>query len=180
MVEHLPIGWKLAGFGEGDGGGDTLFLGRLDGGPRLRRKKSTKARQIVSRYLLVELGIRTVLVLAVLGRPDVIAPAIGHALQEARPLAPPHRFDRYADPGMQRQRIAVLDQFRLDAVGARADAQARPGQTVFDMRVDGIKIVLADEQDRQLLQRSEVDALVEGPLVDSAFAEEAGHDRRRL
>src|ERR1044071_7709369 len=109
MVEHLPIRWELAGFGECDGGGNALFLSRFEGGTHLRGKKPAKTGQIVGRDLLVELGIGTILVLAVLGRPDMVAPAIGHALQEAWPLAPPDCLDRYADPSMQRQRIAVLD-----------------------------------------------------------------------
>src|SRR5256885_2535803 len=99
MVEHFPIGWKFAGFGEGDGSGDALFLGCLDGCARLCRKKPAKAGQIVGLDLLVEFGVRTVLVLSILGRPDVVAPAIGHALQEARPLAPPYRVYRRADAG---------------------------------------------------------------------------------
>ena len=45
-------------------------------------------------------------------------------------------------------------------------------------RVDRVVVVLADEQDRQPLERGEVQALGEDALLGRAVAEEAGDDAR--
>ncbi len=45
------------------------------------------------------------------------------------------------------------------------------------MRVNGVAVILTDEEDRQLLQRCEIQALREDPLLRRAVAEEAGNDR---
>ena len=74
----------------------------------------------------------------------------------------------------------ILYQLRLDAIGARTGTEARAGHAVADVAVDRVEIVLADEQDRQLLERCEVHALVPRALVGRTFAEEAHDDRLRL
>ena len=44
------------------------------------------------------------------------------------------------------------------------------------VRVDGVAVVLADEEDRQILQDGEVQALGEDALFGRAVAEEADDD----
>ena len=93
------------------------------------------------------------------------------------PLAATHGGDRRARALVQLHRLVILDQLGLDAVGLRSRAQPGAGHAVLHVAVDRVEIVLADEQDRQLLERGEVHALVPRALVGRALAEEADDDR---
>src|SRR5690242_6683148 len=179
VVDFLILG-EGAGFGECDGVGHPLLFRRLDRLALIRRQQVADDLEVVALDLGVELLVRPVLVHAVLAGTDMVAPAIGHAFEEARTVAAAHGGDRGAGALVQLHRLMVLDQLGRNAVGVAARLQAGAGEAILHVAVDGVEVVLADEQDRQLPERGEVHALVPGALVGRALAEEADHDRLGL
>src|SRR5947207_3249259 len=177
MLQHFPVGWKLAGFGEGNGVRDALLLTCFDRFAQRGRQHVADDLEVVALDLGVELLVRPVLMDAILPGANMVAPTVGHALEEAWATTTADGSYRRPYTLMQLHRLVILDQLGLDAIGAGTGAQAGAGQAIFDVRIDGVEVVLAHEQDRQLLQRGKVDALVESAFVDGAFTKEAGDDR---
>jgi len=102
------------------------------------------------------------------------------AFEKARPAAGAHRGDRFRRRLVDREDVAARDAPRRDAIGFGALDDVDLGHPVPDVRVDRVVVVLADEEDRQLLQRREVRGLVENALVHGALAEENADDRVRF
>ena len=121
------------------------------------------------------LGGRAIAGVEILVRTDVLQPAIGAAFDEGGPLAAAQRRDRGIGFRAQFQHIAVFDAARRNSVGLDTFAQALRRPAPRHRRVNGVEIVLADEQDRQFVQSREVQALGEHALFGRAIAEK-GHD----
>ncbi len=149
---------------------------------RLRSSGSTRRRH--ARHLVVadpRLGLAAIAVaeVPVLAGADVFLPAVGHALEEERArVAAAHRFDHRLRAFRDPQHVAVLDALRRQA--ERRCARADVGHVLADalVGVDRVAVVLAEEEHGQLLQRGEVQALVEDALVDRAVAEHREHHAR--
>src|SRR5882762_7544502 len=105
MVVHFPIGRKLAGFGKSNGGGDTLLLGHLDRFAQRGRQHVADHLEVVALDLGVELLVWPVLVDAILAGADMVAPAVGHALEEARAAATADGGDRSSYSLVQPHRL---------------------------------------------------------------------------
>ena len=152
-------------------GFDPLARGRIDGGRH--------ARHLVVANPGLGLGAIAVAEIPVLAGTDVFLPAVGHALEEERTgVAAAHRVGgcgrAFGDP----QHVAVVD--ALGRQTERRRARADVGHALADplVGVDRVAVVLAHEEHRQLLQRGEVEALVEDALVDRAVAEHREHHAR--
>ena len=76
---------------------------------------------------------------------------------------------------MQRKDVVLLDALRGHAVRAHAPADVFGRLALPLVRVNRIAVVLADEQDRQLLQRGEVERLVKHTFLGRAVAKERDH-----
>ena len=120
----------------------------------------------------MEILARTIALIVVLVRADMLAPAVGAALDERRPLAAAHASDCCGGQLAQFEHVAVVDLVHRHAVGRHALAQPVGRPTPSERRVDGVVIIFADKQDRQLLQRSKIQTLAEHALLGSAVAKE--------
>ena len=77
--------------------------------------------------------------------------------------------------------VHAVDDLRRDAVAARLEVDVRLGLRALERGPHGVEVVLAQEHDRQLPERREVERLVELALGRRALAEEArGHARPLL
>ena len=105
------------------------------------------------------------------------ARAIGLGLDQRRTLARPRPLGRlergFGDGG----EIVAVDDDARHRIGARAVGDIGDGGRAGHRHRHRILIVLADEDDRQLPDRGEVERLVKGALVVGAVAEERERDR---
>ena len=102
--------------------------------------------------------------------------AVGLALEERRAPAGTRRRHRGCRGVAHREGVHPVDDLRRHAVGLRALGDVGHARDPGVRRRSTVEVVLADEDDRQLLDRGEVEPLVEGTLVGRALAEEADRD----
>src|SRR5262249_13583207 len=105
-------------------------------------------------------------------RSDVLAPTVGAALDEFRAVPAAHARDRLRGEIAQLEHVAVLDAMRMDAVGLDALAKPLCRPTLCDRRMDGVIVILANEQDGQFVERSEIQGLGEHAFFGRPVAEE--------
>src|SRR5258706_12083781 len=108
------------------------------------------------RHRIAGLPARSFLALAeaqreILARPDVLEPAIRHALDERRAGTFAHGADKTLRRGMQREHVVLLDALGRHAMRAHTPADVLGRLALALVRMDGVAVVLADEEDRQLL-----------------------------
>src|SRR5258708_6389187 len=106
---------------------------------------------------------------------DVLHPAAGFALDEARAGALAQGRHGRARRLEDAEHIPILDRFRRNAVRPHPAADVGGRLALGLVRVDGIAVVLAYKQQRKALQRREVQAFGENALFGSAVAVEADH-----
>src|SRR3954454_244412 len=107
---------------------------------------------------------------------DVVAVvAVRVREQERRATAGPRALDEVRRLRVHRARVLAVDLARLDTESARPreDVARRRVEVV---RVLVVEVVLADVDDGQLPQRRHVHHLVDEPLAERAFTEEAHRD----
>ena len=166
--------WAL--FGEGHGVGDLAFDLRVDRCAAVGGEPRAEAFHLVALDPRLEIRARAIALGIVLAGADVLAPAIGAAFDEHRAAAAAHRVERIGGQRAQLEHVAIVDLVRRDAVGRDPLAEALRRPAPRDRRVDGVIIVLAHEQNRQLVQRGEVEALGEDAFFGRAVAEERHRD----
>ena len=107
----------------------------------------------------------------------VTAEAIGHGLDEGRPLAAPRLIHGLGGRGEQRRHVVPVHAHPAHPVGGRALGDGA-GLGVDGLRRElGVAVVLADEDHRQVPHARQVQRLVHRPRVGGAVAEEG---RRHL
>jgi hypothetical protein len=106
--------------------------------------------------------------------------AVGLELEERRPAAAPRTLHRFASQLVNRFDDVAIDEFVPgQAVGPTAPRDTRVAGRVGKRHLGGELVVLADEQHRQLPDRGQVQALVEGAVVHGPVPEERhGHPVR--
>ena len=144
-----------------------------------RSSSSAEPLHLVGRHPGLGLVLGAVAEVVILAGADVLAPAVGHHLEEARAA---RRADRGPSTCAQPARAASsmsLPSMRSAGMPWARGAVADVGQSLPAalVRVDGVAVVFADEEDRQLLEDGEVQALGEDAFLGRPVAEEADHDR---
>jgi hypothetical protein len=110
-------------------------------------------------------------------RPDMFKPAIRHAFEKVWALAGAQSIDRIFRRGVNVENIVAVDALRGHLEGARAIAQIGSRSLPHAHRAfSRIKIVLANEQHRQLLDGGEIQRLIKGAFVHRSFAEKCHCD----
>jgi hypothetical protein len=72
---------------------------------------------------------------------------------------------------LQPKYIPTIDRDALESVANRAGRDGEPADLLLERDADGIPVVLAHEDDRQLVHTGEVHGLVDLSLVSGPFAE---------
>ena len=101
--------------------------------------------------------------------------AVGPALEERRAPARAGARDRARGRLEHRVDVHAVDPLGRHAVGGGAVDERAGGRALLRQR-DGVAVVLADEDERQLPERGEVHRLVQHALVGAAVAEERHGD----
>ena len=104
----------------------------------------------------------------------VLAVAVGHRLDQGRPLAGAGAVYRLAQYEVDLDAVVAVHGDAGDLVGGRAVRDLGDGRGVPVGRGERVLVVLADEDYRQLPHRREVERFVEDALIRRAVAEE-GH-----
>ncbi len=94
------------------------------------------------------------------------------ALQQQRPAAGARGVDVAADRAPQRGHVGAVDDLALEPVRGHDVAHALHLRVCAARRELGDAVVLADEDQRQVPERGEIDGLVEVPGLDRPVAEE--------
>src|SRR5215469_6545199 len=102
--------------------------------------------------------------------------AVGHHLEDDRPLTRPRVLRRSKPRFMNRQHIHTVDLLARDPIGHAAVKQVSPRRSAIDRRTHPVAVVLDDVNDRQLPQCRHVETFVNLALVDRAVAEIGDRD----
>src|SRR6266481_3654468 len=111
-----------------------------------------------------------------IGPHAVTAPAIGHRLHAAGPLAAPCPRHRLAHRLVHGKQIIAVHASGRDAVGARAHRHAFARRGARLIGGERVLVVLADEDEGQLPDGGQVHGLVDHALVGAAVTEEGDDD----
>mgnify|MGYP003291509148 CR=1 FL=1 len=104
-------------------------------------------------------------------RADVFFPTVCKTFKKLRPTAArAHEIRRGINPFIEPLRIAIADLLRYDAMRFGLVAQVGGLLTAGDMSMDGVEIILADKNHRELLQRREIEALMKNSLLGRSIA----------
>src|SRR5690606_8780835 len=106
----------------------------------------------------------------------VALPAIGHGLEQRRPLARARPLDRPRHRIIGGEGVVAVEGEALDAVGAGALADALDVEGPLHRHRHGVLVVLAVVDDRQVPDGSHVQRLVERALVGRTVAEHHNAD----
>src|SRR5581483_1710478 len=116
--------------------------------------------------------------LIILVGADVLLPAVGHAFEEVRPRLPgSNGIHRRLHALVNLERVVVLDPLGGHAIDPGPFENIGAGLPQFLVRMDGVAVVLADENNRQRLECRPVETFVEDTLVCRAVADETDHNR---
>src|SRR5207245_9512009 len=107
---------------------------------------------------------------------DVAAPAVGHVLEQRRPLARASASHRLTSGVIHGEDVIAIDPQTRDAVWLRMLVELGLRLSNVKRQVAGVEIVFADKYHRQLLEGGEVQRLRKDPLLDGAVPEEDGGD----
>src|SRR5215472_3545029 len=102
--------------------------------------------------------------------------AVGHHLEDDRPLTRPRVLGGGEPRFMNRQHIHAVNLLAGDAVGHAAVKQVSPHRGAIDRRPHPVAVVLDDVNHRQLPQCRHVETFVNLALVDCAVAEIGDRD----
>ncbi len=121
------------------------------------------------------------LLLGAVGAGDVVAlvvadGAVGLGLDQRRALAGAGALDGGARNLEHGEDVVAVDRDAGDAIGGGLAGDLGIEGRLGERRRRGVEIVLADEDDRRLLDAGEVHRLVEAAVVDRAVAEEGDAD----
>ena len=131
----------------------------------------------ILRLPFMELGFRTVADVVVVVRSAVFAPTVSVKLEQAGPAALPDRVHRLGDQQIRFDGVVAVAGAGGNSHGLRHFVDPAALRLAHPERgINGIKIVFADEQHRQLLQGGEVDRFIEYAFLDGAVAQENGAD----
>ena len=109
------------------------------------------------------------------GTHAVLTPAPGEGLDQARPLTGPGPLHRLPDDAIHLQGVIAVDGLPWNAVGRGAHRNRVHRGGIAKIGVEGVLVVLAQEDDRQLPYRGQVQRLVKNSLVRPAVPEKRHH-----
>src|SRR5262245_47666904 len=181
LLEDVP--GQLVGGGEGarlregERLRDLLLDLRLDAGPLSYPQPGTYAENGVRLAPGRRLGLVAVAEVVILPRPDVLAEAVGHHLEEVRPPAGADGGDHLAGAGHQRRQVVAVQPLGRHPEGPRLAADIERALAAALVRVDGVAVVFADKKEGKTFESGEVQRLGEDALLGRAVAEEADDDR---
>src|SRR5205823_15026250 len=115
-------------------------------------------------------------VLEVVAGSDVAAPAVGHVLEQRRPLARASASQRLTSGVIHGDDVVAVDAQTRDGVWLRMLVELGLRLSNVERQVAGVEIVFADNDHRQLLEGREVQRLTKDPRLDGAGPEEDGGD----
>src|SRR5258706_16141945 len=102
--------------------------------------------------------------------------AIGNRVQELRALPFSNLFSQRSRSSVDRKDVVAVPLYAIDADGLGARERPGAGGHGVGSGGGGPAVVLADEEQRELVDLGPVEALEEGTAVDRAVAEEAGDE----
>src|SRR5688572_20959537 len=110
-------------------------------------------------------------------RANVFFPTISETFKEMWPtLSCAHQLRCGANALVDSRYIAILDLLCNNAMGFGLLAQIGVLLPARYMSMNGVKIILADKNNWEILQRGEIQALMENPLLSCSVTEKTNHD----
>src|SRR5215468_10973433 len=110
--------------------------------------------------------------------PNMLLPSISQALKEERSSLPRAQCrNSRLHPFINCKYIVIANLLGRYAKSSYPSAHISVFMSSQQMGMNGIKIVLAHKNDRQLLERGEVQTFIKDPLVRCSVSEETNYDR---